>query len=232
MNGQFEAWLQERFSGWLSARGQPVPTAALRISPALAPWEAYYFDLGLREDLFRVDEKQDVQGELLHGLMDGGAADVASYPLFSGGPPARLIRENVCQLAAASCLIYQRGWLREHVSLVPGKPEHHSTSAGFELLLRASGQALIWVEAKRSRAELEKLVSDLRACSRRGRHAQSDCGFPQNHPRYEFALSVRPQFLWAVAPDGDLSFAVQCEQGGLMLEPLESLPHRSRFEQG
>ncbi|MFL6590413.1 MAG: hypothetical protein ACJ8M4_09595 [Chthoniobacterales bacterium] len=229
MNELLDTWFHERFAAWLQAHGQPGPRSALRINPPLAPWEEYYFDLGLREDLFKSGEDGSLRSDLLRGPTEG--TESPSYPLFSSGPPARMLRENVCQLAAATCLIYQRGWLPQHLALEAGRPDHHSTATGFELVVRAhEGTPLIWVETRRSVVELEKLVSDLRACSRRGQHAQSDCGFPQNHPRYEFALWARPQFLWAVAPDGELSFAMQCEQNAIVLEPLASLPHRSRLE--
>ncbi len=227
MNGLLDTWFAERFAAWLEAHGERAPSA-LRINPPLAQWEEYYFDLGLRENLFQPDETGNLRSDLLHPTE--GAGEI-SYPIFSSGPPPRLLRENVGQLAAAACLIYQRGWLRQHISLEPGRAGHRSTPGGFELVVRSpEGDLMIWVETKRSLVELAKLVSDLRACSRRGRHAQSDCGFPQNHPRYEFALWAQPQYLWAVAPDGELSFAVQCEQSAVVLEPLPSLPHRSRLE--
>jgi hypothetical protein len=91
-------------------------------------------------------------------------------------------------------------------------------------------EVLISVEVKRSRLELEKLIADLRACSRRGPHAHDDCGFPQNHPRHEFYLSKRPAYLWAVAPDGELCLAVKCEGHSLDLQPLSALPPRSLLE--
>jgi hypothetical protein len=227
LNGLLDTWFAERFAARLEAHGERA-LSPLRINPPLAQWEEYYFDLGLREDLFRPDESGDLRSDLLPSTE--GAGEI-SYPIFSSGPPARLLRENVVQLAAASCLIYQRGWLRQHISLEPGRPGHHSMPGGFELVVRSQeGDLLIWGETKRSLVELAKLVSDLRACSGRGQHAQSDCGFPQNHPRYEFALWAQPQYLWAVAPDGELSFAVQSEQSAIVLEPLPSLPHRSRLE--
>ena len=51
--------------------------------------------------------------------------------------------------------------------------------------------------------ESKKLVMDLRACCQRGLHAKDDCGFPQNHPNYEFCARRKPPYLWAVAPDAD-----------------------------
>ena len=229
MNGLLDTWFHERLAAWLEAQGQSGPAPSVRITPPLAQWEEYYFDLGLRENLFAPDQTGSLRSNLLQGESAGSAERL--YPLFSSGPPARLLRENVCQVAAAVCLIYQRGWLPQHIALEPRRPEHHSTATGFDLVVRSNNSALlIWVETKRSRVELEKLVSDLHACSRRGQHAQSDCGFPQNHPRYEFALWARPQFLWAVAPDGELSFALEYERSAVILEQLASLPHRSRLE--
>jgi hypothetical protein len=104
---------------------------------------------------------------------------------------------------------------------------------GFDLLVRSTaGKILIWAEVKRTAVELEKLIADLRACSRRGPHAHQDCGFPQNHPRHEFCVSNQPAYLWAVAPDGEVCLAVKYEANSLELEALPSLPPRSLLELG
>lgn len=195
----------------------------------MADWETAHLELGLRQELFALDEQNEMRSNLLDTA--GGAGPDTSYPLFCSGPPPRLLRENLCQLAAAARLIYERGWLPRQIVLEPSKPEHRVTGDGFELLVKGQpDRALIWVETKRSLAELEKLAADLRACSRRGLHAHAECGFPQNHPRHEFALAARPEFLWAVAPDGDLSFALTYENDAVALEPLPSLPPRSHLE--
>ena len=228
LKAELETWLQDRFAATCQAMGQRVPISGLRISPPLAEWEAQYFLLGLEENLFAVDEQGDVTSELLPPADETHPRQ--SYRLFSHEPP-RLLRENLCQLATAARLILERGWLRRHVSLQPSRPEHRATADGFDLLVRSlAGEILISVEVKRSRLELEKLIADLRACSRRGPHAHEDCGFPQNHPRHEFCLSRRPAYLWAVAPDGELCLAVKCEEHSLDLEPLSSLPPRSLLE--
>jgi hypothetical protein len=222
---ELEQWLQDRFSVTCGAIGQRVPMGGLRIGPLLADWEGKYFLLGLEENLFAVDEQGLVTSELL-----AASQDTAGYRLFCHEPP-RLMRENLCQLATAARLILERGWLRRHVSLEPSRPEHRATAEGWDLMVRSlAGELLIAVEVKRSRLELEKLIADLRACSRRGPHAHADCGFPQNHPRHEFYLSRAPAFLWAVAPEGELCFAVKCEASSVELEPLSSLPPRSFLE--
>jgi hypothetical protein len=228
LKAELETWLQDKFAATCEAFGQRVPVSGLRISPALEEWEAQYFLLGLDENSFAVDEQGDVTSELLAPADETHQRQ--SYRLFSHEPP-RLLRENLCQLATAARLILERGWLRGHVSLEPSRPEHHATAESFDLLVRSlTGEILISVEVKRSRLELEKLIADLRACSRRGPHAHADCGFQQNHPRHEFYLSRRPAYLWAVAPDGELCFAVKCEEHSLDLEPLSSLPPRSLLE--
>jgi len=228
LKAELETWLQDRFAATCQAMGQRFPISGLRISPPPAEWEAQYFLLGLEENLFAVDEQGEVTSELLPPADETHPRQ--SYWLFSHEPP-RLLRENLCQLATAARLILERGWLRRHVSLQPSHPEHRATADGFDLLVRSlAGEILISVEVKRSRLELEKLIADLRACSRRGPHAHKDCGFPQNHPRHEFYTSRRPAYLWAVAPDGELCLAVKCEGGSLDLEPLSSLPPRSLLE--
>jgi hypothetical protein len=147
--------------------------------------------------------------------------------------PVRLLRENVCQLAAAARLVFERGWLRSHVSLEAGRTEHNATADHFDLLVRSpAGEIFIWVEARRSAVELNKLIADLRACSRRGPHAHEDCGFQQNHPRHEFCMANQPLCLWAVAPEGEMFFAIKCDGATVELEPLSSLLPRSFFELG
>lgn len=217
--------MQDRFAATCEAIGQRIPFSGLRISPPLADWEAKYFLLGLEENLFAVDGQGRVTSDLLVN-----PNDTPLFRLFWQEPP-RLLRENLCRLATAARLILERGWLKRHVSLEPTRPEHRAGVEGFDLVLRSlDGELLISVEVKRSRLELEKLIADLRACSRRGPHARADCGFPQNHPRHEFCLSRRPAYLWAVAPDGELSFEMRCDANSLELEPLSSLPPRSLLE--
>ena len=228
--GDLEHWLRERFAELCAATSQPTPLSGLRISPPLDEEEAKYFLLGLEEGLFKLDEQGGIQTELL-GRPGEPRAEENSYRIFSDEPPApRLLRENVCQLAAASMLILKRGWLRRHVTLEPSSKEHRATAHGVDLLVRLAGKIVIWVEVKRSAAELQKLVADLRACSRRGPHAHADCGFPQNHPRYEFCISSKPTYLWAVAPDAEICFKIESEQASIDLRELTSLPPRSLIE--
>ena len=225
MTEELERWLQDRLTETAAAGANRLP-GPLRVTPALAEWEARCLAQAFRDDLFVSDGAGSITSELLEPQAAG-----TSYPIFSETPPHRLLRENVCQLAAAARLIYERGWLRRHLVLQPGRPEHRSSASGFDLLVRfGNDRILVWVETKRSTVELEKFVSDLRACSRRGVHAQGQCGFPQNHPRYEFCLAARPEFLWAVAPEGDFAFAVGFEENALELELLPSLPARSHLE--
>ena len=229
--GELEHWLQEKFAGMCEAAGQRIPFSGLRISPSLGEEEAKYFLFGLEEGLFVLDKAGYVQSELLP-LPGEADAQQNSYRIFSDDPSApRLLRENVCQLATASRLILKRGWLKRHVALAPSSKEHRATAHGVDLVVRlAPGNILIWAEVKRSAVELQKLIADLRACSRRGPHVHHDCGFPQNHPRYEFCLSSQPTYLWAVAPDAEFCFKVACEAGSVGLEELPSLPPRSLIE--
>lgn len=227
MNTDVETWLQDKFEQIGAALGRAMPLPSLRIGPPLADWEANFFGRGLAENLFWVDELGELHSDLLRA--NDASSGLRSYRLFCTEPP-RLLRENICQLAAAARLIFERGWLPRHVFLEPGRPEHHSNAESFDLLIRSpKGKIFIWTEVRRSVAELEKLIADLRACSRRGPHAQEDCGFPQNHPRHEFCLTNQPSCLWAVAPDGEMSFEVTYDDA-LELKPLPLLPPRSRFE--
>lgn len=229
--GELERYLRESFAELCATIGQAVPVSGLRINPPLGKEEAQYFLLGLEETLFAVDEQGYVQSELLSASVHA-CTEQNSYRLFAHEPTTpRLLRENLCQLATASRLILKRGWLKRHVALEPSNKEHRAAARGVDLLVRsATGQILIWVEVKRSAVELQKLVADLRACSRRGPHALEDCGFPQNHPRYEFCVSYQPVYLWAVTPDTEIGFKLEYAHGRLELTELTSLPPRSLIE--
>jgi hypothetical protein len=227
LNTQLEAWLQDKFAAVCAGDGERATPSAVRISPPLAGWEEEFFLRGLNENLFEVDEGGQVESGLLQT-----EAPPRPYRIFSH-EPVRLLRENVCQLASAARLIFERGWLPRHVTLEPGRAEHRTAADQFDLLVRSpTGEIFIWAEARRSSVELNKLITDLRACSRRGPHAHADCGFPQNHPRHEFCMANQPACLWAVAPDGEIFFTVKCNEHSFELEPLPSLPPRSRFELG
>jgi len=229
VNTHLEIWLQDKFRTASEAAGHSASPSGLRISPPLAQWEAEFLERGLNENLFEVDERGLVGSEL---LSSGTDAALKSYRILTQ-EPVRLLRENVCQLGAAARLVFEGGWLRRHVSLEAGRTEHSATADHFELLVRSpGGKIFIWVEARRSAVELNKLIADLRACSRRGPHAHEDCGFQQNHPRHEFCIANHPACLWAVAPEGEMVLAVKCDGATVELEPLSSLPPRSLFELG
>ena len=229
--GELERWLEKRFAELCEATGQRPPLSGLRINPPLADEEAKYFLLGLEDGLFYPDAEGDPESELFPPATEGDPKAKMGQIFRRDCSPPRLVREAVCQLATASLLILKRGWLKSHVALEPGSEEHRAASDGLDLLVKSpTGKILIWVEVRRGSVELEKLAVDLRACSRRGPHGRQDCGFPQNHPRYEFALCHKPEYLWAVAPDGQKCFRLAYENGSLELEELPSLPPRSFIE--
>jgi hypothetical protein len=223
-----ESRLQQVFVRLCEKAGQRAPFPSLKINPPLPAWEAQYFLLGLEENLFALDEEGQIHSDLIAGPEKGARL---TFPIFSQEHQPRLIREYICQLAALSFLILERGWLRGQVILELGRPEHRSTAHGVDLLVRSNGDRTdIWIEVKRSAVELQKLITDLRACSRRGPHAPGDCGFPQNHPRYEFCIFYKPTYLWAVASDAEGCFRINYEQSSIEFEQLGSLPPRSLIE--
>jgi len=223
-------WLQDKFVESCEAIGQPVPFAGLRISPPIRPEEAKYFLLGLETGLFRIDEFGGVHSVLRTSRV--GVAGSAGCRLFSSDPlPPRLVRDSICQLSTASFLILKRGWLTSHIQLDPNLKDDRGTPYGIDILVRSTtGQILICVEVKRSAAELQKLSADLRACCFRGPHGRDQCGFPQNHPNYEFCASFKPVYFWAVAPDADVCFKMNYEGQTIKPEQLMSLPPRSLIE--
>lgn len=226
---ELEQWLQERFVGVCKAIGQPVPFSGLRIHPALGLDEAKYFLLGLEAGLFKSNEYGRVLSELLPTSGEGDTKQKMCRLFSYDSLPPRLVRESICQLSTAALLIVRRGWLTSHIQL--GPDVGGNTSYGIDILVTSrTGHILACVEVKRSVAELHKLLADLRACCMRGPHAKDECGFPQNHPNYEFCASSKPPYFWAVAPDADVCFRLKYEGGSIELEQLDSLPPRSLME--
>jgi hypothetical protein len=223
---ELETYLQIRFAELCETIGQPVPLTGLRISPLLAMEESEYFLLGLDEGFFRPGQAGFFESEL---LSSPGEGNEKMCRMFWHDPPPRLFREGICQLATASLLILKRGWLRSQVRLEV-REDRTSTSGADILVNSLAGELLVCVVVKRSAAELEKLVMDLRACCKRGPHAKDDCGFPQNHPNYEFCALHQPPYLWAVAPDADVCLRLTYQETQIALEPLPSLPPRSMID--
>jgi hypothetical protein len=125
----------------------------------------------------------------------------------------------------------KRGWLKSHILMEPDCKDDRDMSYGIDILVKSpTGQIFACVEVKRSVAELQKLITDLRACCTRGVHAKDDCGFPQNHPKYEFCAFYKPTYFWAVAPDADVCFRMKYDDGSIEPEQLISLPPRSMIE--
>jgi hypothetical protein len=228
---ELEGWLKDRFVQSCEAIGQPVPFSGLRINPALGSEESKYFLLGLEAGLFQPDEFGYVQSELL-APPGGGSTRQTVCPLFWHDPlPPRLLRESICQLSTASILILKRGWLKGHINIKPDLRDDRDMSYGMDILIKSpTGQILVCVRIRRSVAELQKLMTDLRACCKRGTHAKDDCGFPQNHPSYEFCVFYKPIYFWAVAPDTDVCLRMNYDKGSIELEQLASLPPRSMIE--
>ena len=229
--GELEQWLQQRYVELCETIGQPVPLTGLRISPPLGMEEAEYFLRGLEDGLFEIDELGYVQSDLLPPPSEGNTRQKMCQIFWHNPLPPRLFREGVCQLATASSLILKRGWLKSHLVMEPSIKEHRSFAYGVDILVKTSPQKiLICVEVKRSAAELQKLIRDLSACCMRGAHGRDDCGFPQNHPKYEFCAFYEPAYFFAVAPDAEICFKLKYESGAIELEQLPSLPPRSLLE--
>lgn len=216
-----------RFAELCETIGQPVSLTGLRISPPLAMEESKYLLLGLEEGLFRPGEAGYMESELLPFSDEGNATGCPTF--WPDPPPPRLFREGVCQLATASQLILKRGWLRSQVRLAAR--EDRTSASGADILVNSlAGELLICAVIKRSAAELTKLAMDLRACCQRGVHAKDDCGFPQNHPNYEFCTRRKPAYIWAVAPEADVCLRLTYQESQIALEQLPSLPPRSMID--
>lgn len=229
--GELEEYLREGFADLCDTIGQVVPVSGLRINPPLGIEESKYFLLGLEDGLFLPDEEGYVQSELLPPPSQGNIKQKMCQIFWHNPPPPRLFREGVCQLSTASSLILKRGWLKKQVLMEPSIKEHRSFAYGVDILIKSTkGEILVCVEVKRSVAELQKLITDLRMCCKRGAHPKDDCGFPQNHPKYEFCAFYKPIYFLGVAPDAEVCFRMTYDDDSIELEQLTSLPPRSMIE--
>jgi hypothetical protein len=224
-------WLRQRLVELCRTIGQPIPFSGLRISPQLGIEESKYFLMGLEAGLFWTDSAGAMRTNLLLGPTRAAVKEKVC-PIFSYDPlPPRLVRERICLLSTASTLVMKRGWLPIHIEIEPDLRDSSNENYGIDLLIKSrDGRILTSVEIKRSLAELQKLALDLRACCARGPHARIDCGFPQNHPTYEFCASYKPAYFWGVAPDADVCFRMKYDGPSIALEQLRSLPPRSLME--
>lgn len=228
-----EQLLHARFAALCAALHQPVPLSGLRIAPPLTQAEARDFLLGQEAGLFELDTDGYVQSPLLPPSADPTTRQEMCQIFWDDPLPPRLLREAICQLATASALVLDRGWLRSQVKLAPSiQDETSGAEEGVDILITStSGQLFAGAEVKRSAAELEKLRRDFSQCCRRGTHAKSDCGFPQNHAKYDFCASRKPRYLWAVAPAAEMCFELSYrENERIELEELPTLPRRSVIE--
>lgn len=200
----------------------------LRVNPPLATEEAKYVLLGLESGLFRIDEEGSVEGEVLPSPSGSNFKRDLCQVFVVSPPPPRLVRESICQLATASSLILQRGWLPSQVRM--GMDD--TATYGVDIIVESAGEIFVCVEIKRSVHELQKFASDFRQCCRRGTHAKADCAFQQNHGIFEFCARYEPAYLWIVAPDGDACFKLNRAQATIEIEELNTLPRRSHIEFG
>jgi hypothetical protein len=228
--GELSNYLQHIFRRFCELPGQPPRSSnELRINPPLAVEEAKYFLLGLEHGLFRPYEEGYVRSDL---LLYSGAEDCDQpvCQIFAHTPPpSRIVRESVCQLATASRLVFERGWLPNQIRIATGEPASH----GVDMIVESdAGKTLVAVEVKRSEYELEKFANDFQQCCNRGEHPRSDCAFQQNHGLYEYCLRYEPPYLWAVAPGQDVCFELRCLDRIIELEGKQTLPPRSHIEFG
>lgn len=228
---ELERYLRDRFAELCATIGQAVPFSGLRINPPLGIEESKYFLLGLETGLFLPDEAGYVQSELLHSSSAGTDKQRMCQIFRHDPPPPRLFREGICQLSTASSLILKRGWLKSHTLMEPDFQDDRGVAYGIDILIQSpTGQILVGVEVKRSEAELQKMITDLQMCCKRGRHANDDCGFPQNHPKYEFCAFYKPTYFLGVAPDAEVCFRMTYDDGSIEMEQLAALPPRSMIE--
>ena len=221
-------YLLQGFVRLCEVLGQSRPATELRSNPPLEIEEAKHFLLGLENGLFHFDENVRLQSELLpYPGTDNSKTELCQ--IFALNPPPRIVRESICQLATASALVLDRGWLPGQIKMGTVGPLEY----GVDMVIESdTGELLVSVEIKRSVHELQKFASDFQQCCRRGEHAKGDCAFQQNHGMFEFCARYEPPYLWIVAPDDDVCFKLSYANQIVEIEELETLPRRSHIEFG
>ena len=222
-------YLRQSFVRLCEVLGQPRPIRDLRSNPPLAVEEAKAFLLGLESSLFHFDENARVQSESLpYPSKDNPGVELCQIFALNP-PPPRIVRESICQLATASALVLERGWLPNQIKM--GTID--ALDYGVDMIVESvAGELLVCVEIKRSVHELQKFGGDFQQCCRRGEHAKADCAFQQNHDMFEFCARYQPAYLWVVAPGHDVCCKLNYFGGMVEFEELETLPRRSHVEFG
>jgi hypothetical protein len=222
-------YLRQSFVRLCEVLGQPRSISELRSNPPLAIEEAKSFLLGLESGVFHFDENARVQSESLpYPSKDNPGVELCQIFALNP-PPPRIVRESICQLATASSLVLERGWMPGQVKMGTVDPLEY----GVDMIVEsAAGELLVGVEVKRSVHELQKFTNDFRQCCKRGAHAKAECAFQQNHQMHEYCVRYKPTFLWIVAPGSDVCFKLSYADRHIELEELETLPRRSHIEFG
>jgi hypothetical protein len=221
--GELCHFLERKFRDFMAPASSMQPASGLRISPSPNIEEAKYFLLGIEAGLFAVGTAGRMESSLI-------ADDPAIAELFSAG--RGLIRTTLCRFSTAAALILQRGWLPQQIQVGATPKEKELMPQQMDMTVTASDGSLVAaVDVRRTAPELEKLGRDLQQCGRRGKHAEDNCGFPQNHGRFEYCAFFKPPYVWAVAPDSEICFnMIYCSDGTIQVSGLSSLPPRSILE--
>lgn len=221
-------YLQQGFVRLCEVLGKSRPTIELRSNPPLEIEEAKHFLLGMENGLFHFDENLRLQSELLP-YPDTDNSKTELCQIFALNPPPRIVRESICQLATASALVLDRGWLPSQIKMGTVDPLDY----GVDMIVESdAGELLVSVEIKRSVHELEKFRNDFRECCKRGAHAKAECAFQQNHQMHEYCVRYKPTYLWIAAPGADVCFKLSYANQIVETEELETLPRRSHIEFG
>ncbi len=221
-------YLQQSFRRLCEVLGQSRPVGELRPNPALGVEEAKHFLLGMESGLFYFDENARLQSESLsYPGTDNSSTELCQ--IFALNPPPRIIRESICQLASASALVLDRGWMPSQIKMGTVGPLEY----GVDMIVESDGgELLVGVEVKRSVHELEKFRNDFRQCWMRGVHAKAECAFQQNHRMHEYCVRHKPPYLWIVAPEADVCYEFTYRSAMIEMNELDTLPGRSHIEFG
>lgn len=109
--------------------------------------------------------------------------------------PVLFAYEGLISVAAANDL-HEKGWRSHEMSF-----EVLKYAFDLGVFDRRSNQMLIVCESKTKSADVDKLVTQIERCGRRGPHDKATCpGNKVGHSKYAGLIAGGPQLVWIVAP--------------------------------
>ena len=190
------------------------------LSSELTEDDAGHFLLGLNHDepLFWIEDGYKLRSPLLPRRSDGGLREFHFFEESQGHAWVRA--ETIVHYAAAAELIFIHGWPLQLVQSEPvGVTKGLSGALDLVVLDTSdSTRAQIAVEAKGSKAKLERLLTEMNRCG-----GEPGAGHPRTeHQKCRGVIDYRANSFWAVAPGIRTLYGVTRDEAFVRLAPAEN----------